>query len=141
MAGRVVALRQGKKTISEAAEAFLARPMPETTRRSYAQTMGRLVAGHGELVVSALDGVILDALAAAAWGSCAPATWNRHVATLRSFSAFARRRGWLASDPAAVLERRTEPADRTKGSPPATGTDRRAAPRTWPRSGCRCPRW
>lgn len=114
MAGRVVALRPGKTTVAEAAEAFLARPMPETTRRSYAQTMGRLVAGHGELAVSALDGVMVDALAAAAWGSCAPATWNRHVATLRSFAAFARRRGWLASDPAGGLERRTEPADRTK---------------------------
>lgn len=42
------------------------------------------------------------------------ATWNRHVATLRSFTAFARRRGWLTADPAGVLERRNEPADRTK---------------------------
>jgi integrase len=33
---------------------------------------------------------------------------------LRSFTAFARRRGWLTADPAGVLERRTEPADRTK---------------------------
>jgi len=47
-------------------------------------------------------------------GACGPATWNRHVATLRSFTAFARRHAWLAGDPAAVLERRTEPADRTK---------------------------
>jgi integrase len=31
-----------------------------------------------------------------------------------SFTTFARRHGWLAADPAAVLERRTEPADRTK---------------------------
>jgi integrase len=109
-----MALRQGKTTVAEAAEAFLARPMPETTRRSYAQTMGRLVAGHGDLAVSAIDGVVLEAVAAGAWGSCAPATWNRHVATLRSFTVFARRKGWLASDPAAGLERRTEPADRTK---------------------------
>jgi site-specific recombinase XerD len=51
---------------------------------------------------------------AATWGQCAAATWNRHVATLRSFTAFARRRGWLTTDPASVLERRSEPADRTK---------------------------
>ncbi|MGH9008734.1 MAG: tyrosine-type recombinase/integrase [Acidimicrobiia bacterium] len=113
MADRVVAFRRGK-TVAEAAEAFLARDMPATTRRSYAQTMGRLAAGHGDLAVAALDGVVLDAWAAAAWGRCAPATWNRHVATLRSFTAFARRKGWLATDPAGVLERRREPADRTK---------------------------
>jgi integrase len=109
-----VALRQGKKTTTEAAEAFLARPMPETTRRSYAQTMSRLIAGTGHLPVASLDGATLDALTTAVWGNCAPATWNRHVATLRSFSAFARRKGWLDGDPAGVLERRIEPADRTK---------------------------
>jgi hypothetical protein len=49
-----------------AAEAFLARAMPETTRRSYAQTMGRLVVGHGDLALSALDGAMVDALAAGA---------------------------------------------------------------------------
>jgi integrase/recombinase XerC/integrase/recombinase XerD len=88
--------------------------MATTTRRSYAQTMNRLTAQHGAQPVGALDGATLDAFTAATWGECGPATWNRHVATLRSFGAFARRRGWLAADPAAVLERRTEPADRTK---------------------------
>ena len=47
-------------------------------------------------------------------GERGPARWNRHVATLRSFTAFARRHGWLPGDPSAVLERRTEPADRTR---------------------------
>jgi integrase len=88
--------------------------MPVTTRRSYGQTMSRLVAAHGDVPLSALDGRALDSLTAGAWGACAAATWNRHVATLRSFTAFARRKGWLAQDPAAVLERRSEPADRTK---------------------------
>jgi integrase/recombinase XerC/integrase/recombinase XerD len=109
----VVALHEGK-TIADAADAFLARDMAMTTRRSYAQTMDRLAAEHGVLPVAALDGATLDAFTAATWGRCGPATWNRHVATLRSFTAFARRHGWLAGDPAAVLERRTEPADRTK---------------------------
>jgi len=36
------------------------------------------------------------------------------VATLRSFSAHARRRGWITDDPTASLERRKEPEDRTK---------------------------
>ena len=112
MAGQLVALRHA--TVAEAAEAFLARTMPGTTRRSYAQTMSRLVAAHGGLPLAALDGPALDSLTTGVWGGCAPATWNRHVATLRSFTTFARRKGWLASDPAAVLERRSEPADRTK---------------------------
>ena len=113
MAARVLPLPQ-VMTVAEAAEAFLARPMSETTRRSYAQTMARLGAQHGELAMPALDGATLDSFAVATWGACAPATWNRHVATLRSFTAHARRRGWIVDDPAAVLERRREPEDRTK---------------------------
>jgi site-specific recombinase XerD len=113
MAGQLAALHH-VKTIAEAADAFLGRDMATTTRRSYTQTINRLTAAHGAQPVAALDGASLDAFTATAWGHCGPATWNRHVATLRSFTAFARRRGWLAADPAAVLERRTEPADRTK---------------------------
>lgn len=113
MAAKVLPLRQ-ERTVSQAAEAFLARNMPATTRRSYTQTMGRLSAAHGELAVSALDGGALDRLVTECWGACAPATWNRHVATLRSFTAHGQRRGWLSVDPAAVLERRREPDDRTK---------------------------
>jgi integrase len=44
----------------------------------------------------------------------APATWNRHVATLRSFTVFCRRQGWLQVDLCAGLERRPEKTDRTK---------------------------
>ena len=98
MTARVLPLRQ-VMTIAEAAEAFLARPMSETTRRSYAQTMARLGALHGDLAVPALDGATLDSFAVATWGACAPATWNRHVATLRSFTAHARRRGWTVGVP------------------------------------------
>ena len=71
--------------------------MAATTRRSYAQTMNRLTAEHGALPVGALGGATLDAFTATTWGQCGPATWNRHVATLRSFTAFARRHGWLAA--------------------------------------------
>lgn len=59
----------------------------------------------------------MDSLTTQAWGGCAAATWTRHVATLRSFTAFARRKGWLADDPAAGLDRRSEPEDRTKAIP------------------------
>jgi integrase/recombinase XerD len=42
---------------------------------------------------------------------------NRHVATTRSFVAFCRRRGWLAADVAVGVDRRREPADRTRAIP------------------------
>ena len=113
MTSQVVALHPGK-TIAEAADAFLHRDMAATTRRSYAQTINRLTAEHG--AAAGRDARRRDPgrLHRGGVGQCAPATWNRHVATLRSFTAFARRRGWLTADPAGVLERRTEPADRTK---------------------------
>lgn len=119
MTAKVVPLRQSI-TVAEAAEAFLARPMPDTTRRSYTQTMNRLSQAHGDLPLSALDSGIIDQLIHAAWGDCAPATWNRHVATLRSFSAHARKRGWIAENPTTMLERRREPEDRTKAIPEAS---------------------
>lgn len=118
MPGQVVTLRAGK-TVGEAADAFLARSMADTTRHSYNQTMNRLTALHGGLGVSALDGATLEAFTTAAWDGCAPATWNRHIAAIRSFTTFARRNGWLAEDPAVVLERRKEPQDRTKAIPAA----------------------
>jgi site-specific recombinase XerD len=118
MRGQLVALQTGK-TVSDAADAFLARSMATTTRRSYTQTLSRLAAAHGALDLSTLDGATLDAFTTEAWGLCAPATWNRHIAALRSFTTFARRKGWTAEDPAAVLERRKEPADRTKAIPAA----------------------
>lgn len=113
MPTKVVRLRQDM-TVTAATEAFLARSMAATTRRSYGQTMRRLAIVHGDLPMTALNGPMLDGFAAAAWGGCAPATWNRHVATLRSFTAHARRRGWIAADPATVLDRRREPDDRTR---------------------------
>lgn len=52
--------------MAEAAEAFLARNMPATTRRSYAQTMSRLIAALGDQALSALNGPALDSLTAGA---------------------------------------------------------------------------
>jgi integrase/recombinase XerD len=49
------------------------------------------------------------------WGG--RATWNRHVATVRSFLGFCRRRRWLVSDLTVDLERRSEPVDCTKAIP------------------------
>jgi len=112
-------LAAAQRSLSAAAAAFLAQSdHAPSTRRSYTQTLDRL--DHelgGDQPLAALTVEALTGAVAAAWGGCAPATWNRHVATVRSFLAFCRRRRWVANDLAVDLERRAEPADRTKAIP------------------------
>lgn len=115
---RLAPAQRAEQTISEGVNAFLTRKMPATTHRSYSQTLNRLANQHGELALEAMGPQVLEAFIAEVWTECAPATWNRHVAVLRSFTAFSRRKGWLSHDPAAVLERRKEPADRTRAIAP-----------------------
>ena len=109
------------RTIGAAVDAFLARPdLAVSSRRSYAQTLNRLASDLGAAsALAALDAGALDSAVLGAWGGCAPATWNRHVATVRSFVAFCRRRGWLAAEVevAVGVDRRREPADRTRAIP------------------------
>lgn len=106
---------RGSETVGEAVDAFLARrDLAASSRRSYGQTLNRLASELGrDRSLAAVDGAAVDAALTGAWGGCAPATWNRHLATTRSLFAFARRRGWV--DGLAVgVERRREPADRTR---------------------------
>lgn len=115
--GQVVPLaRPELQQLAAAAAAFLAQPsLAAATRRSYQQTLDRL---ERELdAAQLLEDLTVEAVTAAvstAWGRCAPAAWNRHVATVRSFVAYCRRRRWLTVDLAGDLEHRPEPADRTK---------------------------
>ena len=71
-------------TVTEAAAAFLDTCTAPSTRRSYTQTMTRLTTGHGTAPVTALDGETLRELLTTSWSGAAPATWNRHLATLGS---------------------------------------------------------
>jgi len=73
------------------------------------------LSGERPLSMLTRDGVTVAVTTA--WGGRAPATWNRHVATVRSFLGFCRRRRWLVEDLTVDLERRPEPADRTKAIP------------------------
>ena len=106
-------------TVAEAATAFLDTCTAPSTRRSYTQTMTRLIAGHGTAPVTALDGETLRELLTTSWSGAAPSTWNRHLATLGSFTAYAVRRRWLEADPATGLQRRKEIIDRTRSIDPA----------------------
>ncbi|MFG1609234.1 DUF6596 domain-containing protein [Actinoplanes sp. NPDC049265] len=83
------------RTLGEAADAFLGRTDFEAaTRRSYQQTMRRLRRTVGDrLPLSALTAGDVARAFVTAWGDAAPATWNRHVAAVRTFAA------WLG-DPA-----------------------------------------
>ena len=67
-----------------------------SSRRFHAQTLNRLAAELGDdSPLGCLDDDRLSAAMLGAWGACAPATWNRHVATARSFVAFCQRRDAL----------------------------------------------
>src|SRR5512132_1291388 len=116
MVRRVVFLTASEQTVVAAAAAFLAQPsLARSTRRSYAQTLTRLVRElGGDRPLSMLTVEAITVAVTTAWGGRAPATWNRQVATIRSFLAFCRRRRWLVEDLTVDLERRPEPADRTK---------------------------
>jgi integrase len=113
--GGVVAFARADQTLGGAVTAFLAQPgLAASTRRSYQQTLDRLERALGRDQPPA---TITTDQVTAAWDGCAPATWNRHVATVRSFTSYCRRRRWLTDDLTADLDRRVEPADRTKAIP------------------------
>ncbi|MEU8176871.1 DUF6596 domain-containing protein [Microbispora hainanensis] len=106
----------GGVTLGRAMALFLTRPgLSADTIRSYNQTLTRLCRHLGE--DAPLRDVTSDRIAevfAAAWGTAAGATWNRHRAALRSFAAWAAEHGWAAAGLAAPLDRRPEPRGRTR---------------------------
>ena len=114
-AAAVVPLGSGV-SLGEATAAFLTRrDLDGDTLRSYAQTMTVLRRELGEHTpVAALTGEQVAAAASKAWNTWR--TWNRHRAAIRSFSTWAAGpgRSYLTADLAAGLDRRPEPADRTR---------------------------
>jgi site-specific recombinase XerD len=94
MVRRVVPLATSEQALAAAAAAFLAQPtLARSTRRSYDQTLTRLLRElGGDRPMSTLTAEAVTVAVTTAWGGRAPATWNRHVATVRSFLGFCRRR-------------------------------------------------
>ena len=119
--GRVVRLApEGRPvTLGAAAEAFLAgRDLAPGSRRVYGLTLARLRAELGDdLPLDRLTPARLRRALAAAYPEASAATWNRVVATTRSFLAWCARQGWLSGDPAAGLDRRRVPANHTRSVP------------------------
>jgi hypothetical protein len=93
---------------SEGPQPSLAR----STRRSCDQTLTRLVRELGNDRLSTLPVAAVTVAVTTAWGGRAPATWNRHVASVGSIVGFCRRRRWLTENLTTDLERRPEPAAR-----------------------------
>ncbi|GAA2170474.1 tyrosine-type recombinase/integrase [Actinomadura napierensis] len=103
-------------TLGEAVAAFLVRrDLDGDTIRSYAQTVHWLRREFGDDVpLSAMTAERVGAVFAAAWEGAAARTWNRHRSALRSFTAWAERRGWDPADLTARIERRPEPHTRIR---------------------------
>jgi site-specific recombinase XerD len=116
---------RGPVTVEGAVDAFLAQPdLAATTVRSYRITLDRLAGelGSGHRLRS-VTGDELDATLRRLWSRRAPATWNRQVATVRSFLRFCHRQGWLSAEVQLGAVRRREHADRTR-SVPLAGLER-----------------
>src|SRR5215218_9320845 len=108
----------GSARLQSAVDAFLSQPrFSAQTRHSYAKTLTALTEA---LQAAGADpsAAAIEAAARLRWGSLAPATWNRHAATVRSFLTYAARHG-LLPELHIDLDRRREPADRTRALPQA----------------------
>src|SRR4051812_1317969 len=86
----------GTATWKSAVEAFLRRDVAPGTRRVYGLTLARVGRAVGEgQPLSRIEPQRLAQGLADGYPDASPAAWNRHVATLRSFGAFACRHGWV----------------------------------------------
>jgi integrase len=117
---QVVALHRDTTPLEQAAESFLAgADLAATSRRVYRLSLRRLVAGLGpDLSLAELD-TPLGVRRVTGWfseryGSAAPATWNRELATIRSVFGRWRTDGLMHSDPTEPLHTRTVKPDRTR---------------------------
>ncbi len=113
--GSVTNLRRSTvATWQDATDRFLvARDLSPGSQRIYRLTLERV----GEHLPAELKDVTAKRLVKAldaAYPQASANSWNRHIATLRSFTSFCLRQGWLTTDFTITLERRSAPADHTK---------------------------
>ena len=110
--GAVMAITGAGRTFGAAADAFLSVPRPETTARTCAGTLERLAARLGrDLPLASVTDDELESAANEAVGATSTATWNRHVATVRSFTSWCRDHGRPAGNLHLSAARRAVPAD------------------------------
>lgn len=116
--GAVTAIAGAGRSLGDAVDAFLSVGRPDTTARTYAGTLERLAdrLGRERLLAAVPDDELYSAVDGL-WGHLAPRTWNRHVATVRSFLAWCRDHGWPVGDLRLIADRKTAPADDSKSIP------------------------
>lgn len=97
---------------ASATDRFLAqKSLAAGTRRVYQGTLVRLGAVLGNPDLADVSGDDLADGFVTLWATSAAPTWNRSLATVKSFFVFAARQGWVTGDPTQVLERRREVVD------------------------------
>jgi integrase len=95
MADNLSAIASTERTLRAAVDAFLAKPCSQRTHRTYARTLNHLIQAVGpERPLAGLSSDELAEAVTALWGSLAPRTWNRQVATVRSLLSWCRRHRW-----------------------------------------------
>ena len=125
--------------LAAAIDAFLSQPdLASTTRAKYRQT---LMVVEDELGDAPVTGAGLAGVVAQRWHHASPATWNRHVATVRSFARYCARTRILAIAGDVELQRRAEKHDHTRsialGEPrAAVGAPRHRPARTHAVAAC-----
>ena len=97
----------GAVPLGNAVARFLDRYRDEKgTRVTYAETLAHLLAAVGGTALVTEAGPQAYAAVMSRWDDRAPATWNKHLAALRSFATYTIRQEWITEDPARHLERR-----------------------------------
>jgi len=110
-------------SLAAAIDQFLGRPdLAPQSIRAYRQVLERLAVELGvdaaAAPLHALDTQALEDATRRLWGGLAPATWNRNLASVRSFLRWANRNHGQTPAPLELaLARRREPADRTRAVP------------------------
>jgi len=104
--------------LATAIDAFLSQPdLAPTTCAKYRQT---LTIVEDELGDAPVTGAGLAGVVAQRWHHASPATWNRHIATVRSFARNCERTRILTIDGDVELQRRAEKHDHTRSIPLAS---------------------
>ncbi len=102
---------------TEATESFLRRDLAPGTRRIYRLALAAVGEHLDSTMLAEITVADLGRALVMAYPSASPATWNRVVATLRSFTSHAQRQGWIQHEITSGLERRRVVEDHTRAMP------------------------